>query len=171
MSLETGIALVANVAIALSFIVAVVFGIAQARAAARDRKERLTLETLRVFQSREFAETIYRLRDLTPAKNGEEFQTMSADDQIMLMQFGQQMESLGMLVFEKYIDLDLVDKTLGTFVTTTWEKYKLMFEDMRVKLPDPYLGEYYQWLAERVDERVQEGRQPYYLANAKRSSR
>ena len=96
---------------------------------------------------------------------------MSADDQIMLMQFGQQMESLGMLVFEKYIDLDLVDKTLGTFVTTTWEKYKLMFEEMRVKLPDPYLGEYYQWLAERVDERVQEGRQPYYLANAKRSSR
>src|SRR4051812_25278017 len=103
MSLETGIALIANVAIALSFIVAVVFGIAQTRAAARDRKERLTLETLRVFQSREFAETIYRIRDLAPAKTQEEFQTMSAEDQIMLMQFGQQMESLGMLVYEKYI--------------------------------------------------------------------
>ena len=37
--------LIANIALALSFIVALVFGIAQVRAAARDRRERLTLET------------------------------------------------------------------------------------------------------------------------------
>jgi hypothetical protein len=169
MPIETTVALIANLAIALSFIVALVFGIAQTRAAARDRKERLTLETLRVFQSREFAETIYRIRILSVPSTQEAFYDMPSDDQILLMQFGQQMESLGMLVFEKYIDLDLVDKTLGTFVSTTWEKYRSMFEDMRKKLPDPYLGEYYQWLAERVDERLQEARQPYYLIqNGKR---
>jgi hypothetical protein len=167
MPVETIVALIGNLAIAVSVIVALVFGVAQTRAAARDRKERLTLETLRLFQTREFAETIYRIRDITPARSQVEFQAMSAEDQIMLMQFGQQMESLGMLVFEKYIDLDLVDKTLGTFVSTTWEKYKLMFEDMREKLPDPYLGEYYQWLAERVEERISEGRQPYYLRDKK----
>jgi hypothetical protein len=46
------ITLLANLALALSFIVGLVFGIAQVRAAARDRKERLTLETLRNFQTR-----------------------------------------------------------------------------------------------------------------------
>ena len=50
------ITLLANLALALSFIVGLVFGIAQVRAAARDRKERLTLETLRNFQTREFSE-------------------------------------------------------------------------------------------------------------------
>ena len=52
------IALIANLALTLSFIVALVFGIAQVKAAARDRHERLTLEALRNFQSREFAEMI-----------------------------------------------------------------------------------------------------------------
>ena len=45
------IALAANVALALSFIVGLIFGIAQVRAAARDRRDRLTLEALRNFQS------------------------------------------------------------------------------------------------------------------------
>ena len=48
------IALIANIALALSFVIGLVFGIAQVRAAARDRRERLTLETLREFQAREF---------------------------------------------------------------------------------------------------------------------
>jgi hypothetical protein len=52
------IALLANLALALSFVVGLVFGIVQVRTAARDRKERFTLETLRNFQTHEFAELI-----------------------------------------------------------------------------------------------------------------
>ena len=52
------ITVIANIALALSFIVGLVFGIAQTRAAARDRRERLTLETLRELQTREFVEHI-----------------------------------------------------------------------------------------------------------------
>jgi len=73
------------------------------------------------------------------------------------------MESLGILVAEKLINIDLVDKTLGSFVTTSWEKYKTLFTDMREKTPDPFLGEYFQWLAERIDERMQQNpRKPFY---------
>ena len=50
------IAVIANLALTLLFIVALVFGIAQVRAAERDRKERLALVTIREFQTREFAE-------------------------------------------------------------------------------------------------------------------
>ena len=55
------ISAVANVAIALTFVAALVFGIAQVRAAARDRRERLTLEALHTFQTREFAGLMPRL--------------------------------------------------------------------------------------------------------------
>jgi len=58
MSTSEIITVVANLALTLSFIVALIFGIAQVHAAARDRKERLTLEAMRNFQSREFAEMI-----------------------------------------------------------------------------------------------------------------
>jgi hypothetical protein len=73
------------------------------------------------------------------------------------------MESLGILVAEKFIDIDLVDKTLGSFVTTSWQKYKKMFLDIRQNQPDPFLGEYFQWLAEQIDKRMQENpRKPFY---------
>src|SRR6266699_1394691 len=144
--------LLANLALALSFIVGLVFGIAQVRAAARDRRERLTLETLRNFQTREFAELMHHITTKEMPKTFEELRARPAQEQIMFIQFAQQMESLGILVAEQLINIDLVDKTLGSFVITAWEKYKPAFLDMREKMPDPYMGEYFQWLSERIDE-------------------
>jgi hypothetical protein len=162
--LESTISIIANIALALSVVVALIFGIVQVRAAANDRRERLTLETLRNFQTREFAELIYYIRLIKTPLSREEFFALPEKDQILMIQASQLMESLGMLVYEKFIDLSLVDKTLGTYVSTTWEKYKPMFTDMRESLPDPYLGEYFQWLAERIDELMKgESRTPYYV--------
>ena len=48
----------ANIALTLSLIVAVIFGIAQIKTAKQDGRERLTVETLQTFQSREFVEII-----------------------------------------------------------------------------------------------------------------
>lgn len=156
------IEIIANIALALSVVIALIFGIAQVKAAQRDRRERLTLEALRSFSTREFAEIIYFTTRVEMPKTREEFLAMSQQQQVLLIQAGQQMESIGMLVYERYIDLDLIDKTIGSLVSTTWEKYKPVFEDMRIKNPDPYLGEYFQWLAERVDQKIQEQREPYY---------
>jgi hypothetical protein len=160
------ITLIANLALALSFIVGLVFGIVQVRAAARDRRERLTLETLREFQSREFVELMHFIIYREMPTTLEEMQTLTVQERTSLIQFSQEMESLGILVAERLIDIDLVDKTLGSFVTTSWEKYKPLFLDIRVKQPDPFLGEYFQWLAERIDERMRlKPRIPFYKVN------
>jgi hypothetical protein len=157
------IALITNIALTLSFIVALVFGIVQTKAATRDRRERLTLETLRNFQTREFAELILYISSHNLPSNRKEMEALPAHERAIFIQFGQQMESLGMLVAERYIDIDVVDKTLGSFVTTSWEKYKTLFQDIREKQPDPFLGEYFQWLAERIDERMKENpRKPFH---------
>ena len=157
------IGLIANLSLALSFIVAVIFGISQVHAAARDRRERLTLETLRNFQTREFAELILWITTRNLPSNREQMRALPTNEQIMLIQFAQQMESIGLLVAERLINIDLVDKTLGSLVTTAWEKYKIMFLDMRVNVPDPFLGEYFQWLAERIDERMRKNpRKPFH---------
>ncbi len=79
------------------------------------------------------------------------------------MQFAQQMETLGILVAERLIDMDLVDKTLGSFVSTSWEQYKGFVLNVRESAPDPFLSEYFQWLAERISKRMQEKpRKPFY---------
>jgi hypothetical protein len=107
------VALAANISLALSFVVAVVFGITQVRAAARDRRERLTLETLRTFHTREFAEHIHLLTSRGMPSTMQEMRALSSSEQTRIIQFGQEMESLGILVAERLINIDLVDKTLG----------------------------------------------------------
>ena len=161
------IAVLANIALTLSLIVGLIFGIAQVKAAARDRKERLTLETLRNFQTREFAELINFINTNDMPATREEMNALPHKDQVSFIQFAQQMESLGILVAEKFIDIDLVDKTLGSFVTTSWQKYKTLFIDIREKQPDPFLGEYFQWLAEQIDERMKKDpRKPFFESTA-----
>jgi hypothetical protein len=161
------IALIANLALALSFIVGLIFGIAQVRAAARDRRERLTLETLRAFQTREFIELLQFINNTVLPPTLEDMMKLPVSQQTNLIQLSQEMESLGILVAERLINIGLVDKTLGSFVTSAWEKYKILMMDMREKIPDPYMAEYFQWLAERLDERMQnKPRTPYYKVHA-----
>lgn len=154
---------VTNIALTLSFLVALVFGIVQVRTANRDRKERLTLEALRQFQTREFAGLILFITSNKLPNSINEWQNQSDNDRERVIQFGQEMESLGLMVAEGFISLELVDKTLGTLVTSAWEKYKPVFSEMRERNPDPFLGEYFQWLAESIEKRMrQQPRQPFY---------
>src|ERR1700722_18182723 len=154
---------IANIALTLSLIVALIFGIAQVNIAKRDRRERLTLEVMRQFQTREFVELINFISTNKMPATWDELQALPINERLMVIQFGQQMESLGMIVAEGLINIDLVDKTLGSFVTTAWEKCKDMFIDIRVNQPDPFLGEYYQWLAEGIDKRMKNcPRKPFY---------
>jgi hypothetical protein len=98
--------------------------------------------------------------------NLEDMMKLPVSQQTNLIQLSQEMESLGILVAERLINIGLVDKTLGSFVTSAWEKYKILMMDMREKIPDPYMAEYFQWLAERLDERMQnKPRTPYYKAH------
>jgi len=157
------ITVIANLALALSFIVGLVFGIAQVRTAARDRRERLTLETIRRFQTHEFAELGIYITSHNMPSTYEEWMALPDSDKTFFLQFAQEMESLDILVAEQLINIDLVDKTLGSFVTSSWEKYKKGFLDMREKQPDPFLGEYFQWLAEQIDERMKQNpRKPFF---------
>jgi hypothetical protein len=145
---------IANLALALSFIVALIFGIAQVRMAARDRKEHFTLDILGNFKSREFAELMCFMAGHEMPSTYEEMNKLPTEEWILIVQFSQQMESLGMLVAERYINIDLVDKTLGSFVLTSFDKLKPMILDTRQTTNDPFMNEYFQWLAEKVDERM-----------------
>jgi hypothetical protein len=155
------IAVIANISFALSFIAAVIFGIAQVRQARRERRERLTLETLRNFQTRDFAELLFYVSRRQLPSGDVELASLPEEEQIRFIEFAQQMESLGILVAENFIDLDLVDKTLGSFVVDAWEKYKPTVTKFRES--EPYSNEYFQWLAERIEKRMkEEPRKPFY---------
>ncbi|MDB5232185.1 MAG: hypothetical protein JWN76_2990 [Chitinophagaceae bacterium] len=160
------ITVLANLALTLSLIVAIVFGIAEVNATKRDRRERLTVETLNNFQSREFAEMMLFTTITKFPKAYSDWLLLQQEDRVRFINLMQQMETLGILLADKLIDISLVDKTLGSFVTSTWEKYKPVVLDMREKLPDPFLAEYFQWIAEQIETRMKENpRKPFYQSS------
>jgi hypothetical protein len=160
------IGMIANISLALSLIVAIVFGIGQSRAAARDRREHLTLEVLRAFSTREFAELLSHVESRPMPASRAEMLALPKDEQLLFIQMSMQMEDLGILVAEKMIDLDLVDKTLGSFVSTSWQKFKPFAVSTRKEDNEPYMSEYFQWLAETIDARLHANpRKPYYEEN------
>lgn len=110
------ITLIANLALTLSFVVALIFGIAQVKAASRDRRERLTLEALRNFQTHKFAEFMLYITSTKMPLTRKEMLALPQNEQVFIIQFAQEMESLGILVAEKFINIDLVDKTLGSLL-------------------------------------------------------
>ena len=155
---------IANLSLALSVVVAVVFGIAQLRGAARDRRTNVTLDALRAFQTREFSELLYFVMSDRMPKTRDELTALSETDRIKFTQFGQQMESLGMLVSSDFISISLVEKTLGAWVTIAWKKYEPVFNEIRKY--DPYMGEYFQWLSERIETLMSEHpREPFYKSS------
>ena len=155
---------IANIALTISAIIALVFGIVQVRTATRDRQERLTLEALRNFNTREFSELMNYVTAHNIPPTHEDWQKLPAQEGIIITQFAQEMESLGILVAERLINIDLVDKTIGSLVSITWNKYQTMIRDSREKRPDPFLCEYFQWLAERICARMHHApRKPFYL--------
>jgi len=86
--------------------------------------------------------------------------------------FIQQMEDLGILVAERMIDIDLVDKTLGSFVSTSWHKDKTVVVKTRAEDGEAYFGEYFQWLAELIDKRMKDiPRKPFHEVSPRRAGR
>ena len=158
MSTESVAAITADFAIAASFVAALGFGIAQVRTSVRDRRERLTVATVRELQTREMAAHFQRMRTHDFPTSMEAMFLLPDDEQVSIIHYAQQMEMLGLMVYDGMIELTLVERTLGDYVSYSWEKYKAFTNDGR-KL-DPYLNEYFEWLAHRLDEFMHTNQRP-----------
>jgi hypothetical protein len=148
----TDFAAIANISIALSLIVALVFGLLQFRASARDRRERLTMETLRSFGNRDFAEKMAMIQKAGLPQTLAKVMELPHEEHVKIVQFYQEMESLGLMVDEKMLDLDLVEKLLGVFVVDAWKCYEPLIRSSRDA--DPYLAEYFEAMAVRLEARM-----------------
>jgi len=168
MSTETVAAVIGDTAIALSFLAALGFGIGQVRTAGRDRRERLTVATVQGMQTRELAAHFQRLSSTDLPSTFRELQALPPDEQVSIIHYAQQMEMLGLMVYDGMIELALVERTLGDYVAFSWEKYKSFTYDRRNE--DPYLNEYFEWLANRLDEYMRSNpRAPAYAQIAAQS--
>lgn len=128
-----------------------VFGILEVRHARRARAEKGALDVLRIAVTPDHIEASYAILDLPenaePAVILESHDLRRAANTLMV-----QYEYLGNLVYQRMVPLRTLDLLVGGIIRASWTRLRPYIEREREERNLPNIAEWFQWLAERLDE-------------------
>jgi len=144
---------IANFADAFAVIVAVVFGMVQLRQPNAQRRREAAFALMHSIQSPQMLRGILIIDRLqgAPAKAG--IDALPENDQVDGTALLATWESLGILVLHHEIRLQMVDDFYSGTLQQSWRKLQRYAEELREATARPTRWEWFQWLAERMQER------------------
>jgi hypothetical protein len=149
------LATLANLAEILGAIIViggVVFAVIQIRLFRRQRLEAAAIEVIRSWQSPEFTRAFTVIQALPDGISAAKLRAHSPDCETMAMIMGNTFESFGVMVYRRIVPLALVDELLGGAVVLLWRKLAPWVEELRKDQSRETVYEWFQWLAERLQE-------------------
>ena len=116
----------------------------------KQRREQAAIQVLTNLQSSEFREAYARIyalpvgaSDAHVKEGGPELEEAATT---VMMAF----ETLGVLVFNRIVPIDVVDQVIGGFLRESWRRLESYVLWKRRSLNAPRWGEWYQWLFEHL---------------------
>jgi hypothetical protein len=128
----------------------------QWRASRRQRAREAEVLILRSFESPDFTRAMHRILALPNGLSKKEVDAQM-DRDLLWYWFGA-MESVGLLVHHRAIDLGLVDEAFGGPIILSWSKLGPYARESRKAVKRESMHEWFQWLAERLAELERPGR-------------
>lgn len=146
MTLEAWFQLIEAVAV----VVAVGFAIIQVRQHERRQARESAMELLHSFQTPEFAKALTLVYGMPDGLTKKEIEARLGDDMHLVYAMTTTWESIGALVHRGEISLGLVDDFFSGPITIGWRRLRGYFEEERAEQNRDTIGEWFQWLAERL---------------------
>jgi hypothetical protein len=161
----------ANLATTVAVVVAVVFGIAELRRVARERRDAAAVEIVRAAQTPEIIRAVGRILKLPDDADPQVIRSDPALlEAAMAVYFA--CEMWGSIVFEGVIDLHMLDRMVGGWVRSTWVRLRRWIAAERIENRNANVGEWWQWLYERFEADPDPGKaQGAHIAFRNRSGR
>jgi hypothetical protein len=133
-----------------SMVTGIVFGSLTLRQWSRTRSLTAAVELVRTLQTPDFTRSIARIVELPLDVEPE---VIRADPALVAAVFvvTHALESLGVLVFHRLLPLHVVDHLVGGYVRGSFRRVKPYVIARREVLGNMF-GEWYQWLAEQLEE-------------------
>jgi hypothetical protein len=158
---------IANLVNAVAVTAGVIFAAVQIRHYRQRRRRDAMLELVRSFQSPDFTGALRRINFLP---DGADLATirevLGADGLDYVFLVGLTWESLGVLLFRHEVTLDLMDDFFSGAIVISWRKLHVFVEEDRRTLQRETVWEWFQWLAERMNEREKHARPvPAHIAH------
>lgn len=159
--LET-LANVAQVLGAVAVLTAIAFGLAQIKQFRQQRRDALAVELMRSIQDAEFTRSLRMLLALPVDITADQVRAQGHELENAVWSLCSKYETLGFLVYRGIMPIDLVEEMVGGVGVHLWYRLKPWAEAVRKEQGQPLLLEWFQWLAERLEERKRPHAVPAY---------
>lgn len=148
---------------AIAVVAAIVFGVAQIEQSRQQRRDALAVELMRSIQDSEFTRSFRALLALPDGASVEDFRAGGEPLENAAWALAAKYETLGYLVFRGIMPIELVEELVGGAGVHFWRRLRPWVAAVREEQGQPLLLEWFQWLAERLEERDRPQAVPAYL--------
>lgn len=148
---------------AIVVVVGLGFGVIQMQHYRQQRRETAAIELLRSFHNPEFSRSLRAVLALPKGVCKSDLGACSDGQQDAIMVVVLTFESIGVMVFRGIVPLKMVNELLGGVCVEAWRRLYQYMQDSRAETERKTMSEWFQWLAERLDEHHKRyGRLPAY---------
>ena len=134
-------------------IIGIIFGIQNIRQYQAARKRESAIMMLNSFQTGDFVRGLLTILNFPDNVSKTAIDSLSGDDFLALFMVLGAWERLGVLVFRREIDIDLVDDAFSGPIVQSWQKLGQYIQEFRLNVQRDTAFEWFQWLAERMIDR------------------
>ncbi len=155
----------ANLAEILGVIIVVgglFFAMMQMRQTRQQRRELAAIELFRFYGNPKFTEAYQMVLNLPDGLSAEDIRTKQADLEDAAMLISSTMESIGVMTFQRIVPFVIVNNLIGSSVIILWRKLESWTVALRDELGDEAAFEWFQWLAERLEDYQPRNPHPAY---------
>ncbi len=139
------------------------FGVIQLQHYREQRRETAAIELLRSFHNPEFSRSLRGVLALPKGVRKRDSGECSDEEQNAIMVVVLTFESIGLMVFRSIVPLQMVDELLGGVCVESWGRLNQYMQDSRAESDRKTMSEWFQWLAERLEEQhARNGREAAY---------
>ena len=139
------------------------FAVIQMQHYRQQRRETAAIELLRSFQNPEFSRSLRAVLVLPKGLRKNDLEECSDGEKNAIMVVVLTFESIGVMVFRGIVPLEMVNELLGGVCVESWSRLNQYMQDSRAESDRKTMGEWFQWLAERLDDHhTRYGRPPAY---------
>ena len=146
-----------DIASGIAIILGIAFGILELRQSNRDKLNQAAFDVVRTVQTQEVRQAVRRVFDLPENADPESVR----NDPVLLeasLAIDSACEMWGCMVFEGVVDIQMLDRMVGGWVRGTWLRLGRWVEAERQVTGNPNVGEWWQWLIERLNEKPDPGK-------------
>jgi hypothetical protein len=157
-----------NLLSTLALVGALIFAALQLRSGNRVREEQAAITLIESALDAVLAQPITLLAEISPHPTPEELDSFGPDVNRSIQEIAFRIETVGYLVYRRVISIESVEDLMGGMIGFWWARIKPFSERDRERTGNLRLYEWVQWLAERIEERLDgEPKEPAYSAHAR----